>query len=115
MKQKIRLTEGDLHRIINKCVNEALNEGSAMNLPPMSTWSERAQITAKLLDAKELIGEVGTYLNKNGRTTKTWLKNYWKVLDDIDWLYNNTPTDRQLESEKAHGEWKKSFYKRHIK
>ncbi len=26
MKQKIRLTEGDLHRIIRKCVNEALNE-----------------------------------------------------------------------------------------
>ena len=27
MKQRIRLTEGDLHRIIRKCVNEALNEG----------------------------------------------------------------------------------------
>jgi hypothetical protein len=26
MKQVIRLTEGDLHRIINECVNEALNE-----------------------------------------------------------------------------------------
>ena len=26
MKQKIRLTEGDLHRIIRNCVNEALNE-----------------------------------------------------------------------------------------
>ena len=26
MKQKISLTEGDLHRIIRKCVNEALNE-----------------------------------------------------------------------------------------
>ncbi len=29
MKRKIRLTEGDLHRIIRKCINEALNEGSA--------------------------------------------------------------------------------------
>ena len=26
MKQRIRLTEGDLHRIIRGCVNEALNE-----------------------------------------------------------------------------------------
>ena len=26
MKQKIRLTEGDLHRIVRQCVNEALNE-----------------------------------------------------------------------------------------
>ena len=26
MKQRIRLTEGDLHRIIRRCVNEALNE-----------------------------------------------------------------------------------------
>ena len=26
MKQKIRLTEGDLHRIIRKCINEAVNE-----------------------------------------------------------------------------------------
>ena len=26
MRQRIRLTEGDLHRIIRKCVNEALNE-----------------------------------------------------------------------------------------
>lgn len=26
MKKRIRLTEGDLHNIIRKCVNEALNE-----------------------------------------------------------------------------------------
>ena len=31
MKQKIRLTEGDLHRIIRKCINKTLNEDFRSN------------------------------------------------------------------------------------
>ena len=39
MKQKIRLTEGDLHRIIRQCVNETLDEDfrSANNFEPHKT------------------------------------------------------------------------------
>lgn len=31
MKQKIRLTEGDLHRIIRNCINEAITESDYMD------------------------------------------------------------------------------------
>ena len=31
MKQVIRLTEGDLHRIVRQCVNEAIDEGNFWN------------------------------------------------------------------------------------
>ena len=39
MKRKIRLTEGDLHRIVKKCVNNTLNEDfrSTYNVEPNRT------------------------------------------------------------------------------
>lgn len=45
MKRRIRLTEGDLHRIIRKQVKRALNEGSASQ-----------EVYNKWLDIQENIG-----------------------------------------------------------
>ena len=53
MKKRIRLTEGDLHRIVRKCINEALNEiGDTFN-PVKSGNAERDERVNKVLSDKQ--------------------------------------------------------------
>ena len=72
MKQKIRLTEGDLHRIIRKCINEA----SGYTRSPEELENDR-RIQAEA-DAE--------YAERNRRSDKFDREHcQWRTYGDWDW------------------------------
>lgn len=51
MKQKIRLTENQLHNIIRKCVNEALNDYEGNDLNYDSICDQAFSVITRMMEA----------------------------------------------------------------
>ena len=63
MKRKIRLTEGDLHRIVRQCVNEAIN------IDP----KQRVRLAKILLDKAYDIQNIITRMTDNNGHSRNYL------------------------------------------
>lgn len=92
---RIRLTESDLHRIINESVNRVLNEEYSQHNILQKFAYENQQVRPmiqKLADFAETIAQIGKMQGKdnyyqfyhklNGDILQ--MNNLWNFLDDID-------------------------------
>lgn len=61
MKQKIKLTEGDLHRIIKKAVRGALNEGMTSD----NSYYEKWEMIKDILGSDKMVDDIFNYLDSS--------------------------------------------------
>ncbi len=74
MRKKIRLTESDLHRIIQKSVNKIINEGSSENQD-----YERWETIKEILGPEQMLDTLYDYLD--GDTIRELIGWFEKDLD----------------------------------
>lgn len=93
MRQRIRLTESQLHNIIRKCVNEAVNEGQGWTKFKDSTkrlWNGEFDDQLDSIGSEQWNKDVNDYVN--GGDVYTSYKNYD---DEGNWVGDWKPGSKK--------------------
>lgn len=67
MKRRIRLTEGDLHRIVRDSVTNVIQEAGGFEIPPIETWAPHSRKMTIMFDKlNNILDEIAKYAVEQG-------------------------------------------------